>query len=676
MDDDSSRDCTTDDHVNAEHMSDSDNEIDFMATSETGSNADSELFTRNLALFFLKLQSKLLLPASTIQSIVEEMETLHNLGLSVVLKNLSGKLLNLNVGVGEVKTLLKELFDYSPFHLSNTRELRTHQTRQTYFRTSFKYVCPTQVYLGQDNKNLSRYAQYVPIKDSLLVLFQDESVKLAYSQTHKASGSSEILNDVTDGQAYCRNRFFMQNPSALRIILYQDSFEVANPLGSGKKKHKILAVYFSLVDFPAHNRSSVDHIQLLLLCREVDFRFFGQEVVFSELIKDLQSLEEIGITLFQNHAPVLGAVLAIVGDNLGSHCIGGFSENFSSSNFVCRYCIVDRQTCDQEPYVVGRCRTPEHYDEIVTELESEANTESFGIKFRSVFNNLRHFHVCQPGLPPCLGHDLFEGVVARDLALIVRHFVKKDKYFSYEQLNRIINKFQYVGADADNKPCDIKENADKLGGHAVQNWCLLRLLPLLIYDRVRDKDSSVWNLFLLLRQIVELICAPAVSLNQVALLKEFVSEYLYCRVNVFPDERTTPKHHFLAHYPGLICQFDPLIRVWTLRFESKHGYFKNCVRKLKNFKNVCCTLADRHQLLQAYLSEGSFFPSVLVVDAVMDFQVKTYNTDVQEAVGYFNFHRSNTVVTHKAIYKGTTYKASIHTHTHIRLTALVPGLPR
>ena len=89
----------------------------------------------------------------------------------------------------------------------------------------------------------------------------------------------------------------------------------------------------------------------------------------------------------------------------------------------------------------------------------------------------------------------------------------RSHYFSYEQLNRIINKFQNVGADADNKPCDIKENADKLGGHAVQNWCLLRLLPLLIYDRVRDEDSSVWNLFLLLMQIVELICAPAVFLN-------------------------------------------------------------------------------------------------------------------------------------------------------------------
>jgi len=43
----------------------------------------------------------------------------------------------------------------------------------------------------------------------------------------------------------------------------------------------------------------------------------------------------------------------------------------------------------------------------------------------------------------------------------------------------------------------------------------------------------------------------------------------------------------------------------------------------------------------------------------MDFQVKTYNTDVQEAVDHFHFQPVNTVVTHTAIYKGTTYKANM-----------------
>jgi len=108
-------------------------------------------------------------------------------------------------------------------------------------------------------------------------------------------------------------------------------------------------------------------------------------------------------------------------------------------------------------------------------LEAEPDTETFGIKFQSVFNDFRNYHVCNPGLPPCLGHDLFEGVVSRDVALIIKHFVKNEKYFTYEQLNRLITRFKYLGSDAENKPCELKDNADKIGGHAVQNWYFLRL---------------------------------------------------------------------------------------------------------------------------------------------------------------------------------------------------------
>ncbi|KAI4898988.1 hypothetical protein NFI96_028833 [Prochilodus magdalenae] len=42
----------------------------------------------------------------------------------------------------------------------------------------------------------------------------------------------------------------------------------------------------------------------------------------------------------------------------------------------------------------------------------------------------------------------------------------------------------------------------------------------------------------------------------------------------------------LRHYPGLILKFGPLIRLWTMRFESKLSYFKRCARQLKNFKNL------------------------------------------------------------------------------------------
>ncbi|KAF1371462.1 hypothetical protein PFLUV_G00278000 [Perca fluviatilis] len=44
---------------------------------------------------------------------------------------------------------------------------------------------------------------------------------------------------------YCE--LFASDPHALQIMLFQDAFEVANPLGSARLKHKVLAVYYTLV---------------------------------------------------------------------------------------------------------------------------------------------------------------------------------------------------------------------------------------------------------------------------------------------------------------------------------------------------------------------------------------------------------------------------------------------
>ncbi len=65
---------------------------------------------------------------------------------------------------------------------------------------------------------------------------------------------------------------------------------------------------------------------LVMLCRDEDFKFFGQQQVFTPLLSDLKDMEEFGIVL-KNGEKVRGTVIAIVGDNLGSHSIGGFTEN-------------------------------------------------------------------------------------------------------------------------------------------------------------------------------------------------------------------------------------------------------------------------------------------------------------------------------------------------------------
>lgn len=142
-----------------------------------------------------------------------------------------------------------------------------------------------------------------------------------------------------------------------------------------------------------------------------------------------------------------------------------------------------------------------------------------------------------------MGHDLFEGVVSTDLSLYIKQLVTVGKHFTYNQLNRIISTFKYAGADGNNKPCEIRADSQKLGVNAAQNWCLLRLLPLLVGDRTKNPlEDEIWQLCLLLREIVNTVTAPKIHAIQVAYLKALIEQYIDSRFSLF----TTTKAPFLT----------------------------------------------------------------------------------------------------------------------------------
>lgn len=208
--------------------------------------------------------------------------------------------------------------------------------------------------------------------------------------------------------------------------MYQDSFEIVNPLGSAEKMHKVLAVYLSVANLPIHLRSNTDNMFLVLLCVENDHKH-GIAKVFSELLADLTCLETDGIHL--DRETVKGGLFCIAGDNLGSHSIGGFTENFSRSQYFCRYCEITRSEFEADLSACGLPRTPETYNTAVADLQAENSQGIRGIKVNPIFSTLESFHASQPGLPPCLGQDLFEGVLSYDLALYLKNIIKKKKWF-------------------------------------------------------------------------------------------------------------------------------------------------------------------------------------------------------------------------------------------------------
>lgn len=560
-----------------------------------------ELYLRNLALFYLKLESKFIIPASTIQNIIEQLQDVHSIDQSIIYEKLMNRLTGeYQIPEDRAKDLVSELKCSDLLVSCSNGPLRTNHMRKTTYKKMFQYVSPISIKLGRNNSGKDNYLYYVPIKDSIQSVFTNKSVMQEYLHTKNCSGekfceeNSRMLEDVTDGYAYKKTTLFNENTDALKIILYQDAFEVCNPLGSSKKKHKILAVYFTLVNFRPHLRYNIDHTLLVLLCKEHDFKYFGQAAVFKPLMQDLKDLENHGIDIFNTGQMVKGTVNFIAGDNLGSHCIGGFVENFSTVPHFCRYCLLTHGEFHLCPYQTGELRTEDNYNSALEMLKSEEGHRNNvqGIKFDSTFNSLDFFHVCPSGLPPCLGHDLFEGIVNSDVAIFLQYIIKEKKWFTYTELNRKIAQFVYLGSDKNNQPAEVNVNGEKLGGQAIQNWCLVRLLPLIISDKIIEPDDPVWQIFLLLKDIIEFVCAPKITESNIAYLSVLIDEYLHERSSLFPDQRLKPKHHYLKHYPFLILQFGPLIRVWTMRFESKHAYFKKCVRHLQNFKNLCGNYAS------------------------------------------------------------------------------------
>ena len=440
----------------------------------------------SLALFYLKMQAELLLPASTIQIVLGDFNDLHTVGESYRLSRLSQRLTELNISPEDTQKILAELQHLDLIKKFNLSIFKSDHLRKSFFKKNYIYVAPIDLYLGEDRNGSHRFCKYVPITETLQALLSQKSVQMQLFQSLGKSFDGSLYRDFDDASVFLDNSFFTQNPSAFRIILYQDAFEVVNPLGSGKKKHKILAVYFMLGNILPHLRSNIAQMQLVLLCTESDFKYFGHNVLFSKMVEDLKRIET-GFEVegnFLGGNTVKGSVVFIVGDNLGSHCIGGFTENFSTSEHFCRYCHISRDTFLNQPHKRGTARTKSSYAHDIQQIEENDLRMSRGIKFDSVFNNLGHFHVCQPGMPPCLGHDLFEGVVSVDLMIFVNFFVKTDKSFSYPELNKAITNFAFNGSDAQNKPCALNPTSDKLTGSATQNWCLLRLLPVLIGRKI------------------------------------------------------------------------------------------------------------------------------------------------------------------------------------------------
>ena len=121
-------------------------------------------------------------------------------------------------------------------------------------------------------------------------------------------------------------------------------------------------------------------------------------------------------------------------------------------------------------------RTPENYTDALNNLKDGRHSE--GVVKNSPLNALTDFHATI-NMPPCVVHDMLEGVLKYDMHEYFKYFVNDEKYFTIRELNRRSVDFPFSGRDSSVRPVHVK-----LGGHIIgtasQSWCLIRFPPVLI----------------------------------------------------------------------------------------------------------------------------------------------------------------------------------------------------
>lgn len=305
----------------------------------------------------------------------------------------------------------------------------------------------------------------------------------------------------------------------------------------------------------------------------------------------------------------------------------------------------------------NKLRTPNSYDldaDICAIQEENYN----GIKKNSSLNSINYFHVCNPGLPPCIAHDLFEGIVPLDLSLCLNSLVKK-KILSYDFINNNLKSITFYLEKKNYFPC-IKKN-DKLTGSATEIMWIIRTIPFAFHSKFELlSNTKEWEMILILRRICCMCLSFKMSIDQVAILRDQILSYITLRHQNFPNDQLKPKHHYLTHYPYLIRCFGPLRHLWTLRFESKHQFFKDAIRHTKNYKSVLYSLADKHQLSQIInYSSSSLFSNKANSNDANIFNIENIEPAFHNEILTNNYFLSLKYITSNALFRGVTYKSDM-----------------
>ena len=138
----------------------------------------------------------------------------------------------------------------------------------------------------------------IPLPATLKFFFELPNVLVEtvnYMSLFESTENNEIPNIIRT--AFLKNKIAGIEEIVLRVFLYEDNFECANPLGSHATIYKMGVMYLSLPCLPPVFRSKLDNIFLVQIAHAQDIANNPQIVIYNDIINMVNNLSTTGIEI-------------------------------------------------------------------------------------------------------------------------------------------------------------------------------------------------------------------------------------------------------------------------------------------------------------------------------------------------------------------------------------------
>lgn len=362
--------------------------------------------------------------------------------------------------------------------------------------------------------------------------------------------------------------------------------------------------YFSLLNLNKNN-SKVKNIFLVACTHAEDLkRYEGMDTILSTIVMEIKQLETEGLSIDSNL--YFASIAQIIGDNVGLHQMMRLKEAWLGKN-ICHLCDATSETIQENISI-------SNFNEKNKEFFENLNFQDSGIKALCPLNKLKNYHIMQ-NYAFDLTHDLWEGIVQKEIELIIHTFIYKYKFFSLEYINEMLINFKYGIAEKKNRPFPIKkvnsEKKIKLKQEASKMLYFFRILPNLIGKKV-PKENKLWEIYLTLSEIIDILYLDRISFSNLNILENLIEKHHLLYKSEL-KANLTKKHHNLTHYPDCIKKIGNLKYFQTIRYESKHKFIKKYAVSTNNCINIPLSVTKKNQIRLAYEIESGLIDEKIIL---------------------------------------------------------------